>query len=103
MSTVEMRSNVFFILFCSVGRPSVLFRDEHRTTNGGDAVIDMGSYPSPMKQQLQVIDETVRIHLPSSSQMNSLENARIPIWQIVRKRCIILNKRSLNWVIFSLN
>ena len=46
------------------GRPSVLFRDEHRTTNGGDAVIDMGSggaYNSPMKQQLQVIDETVRI------------------------------------------
>lgn len=45
------------------GRQSVLFRDEHRTTNGGDAVIDMGSggtYNSPMKQQLQVIDETVR-------------------------------------------
>jgi hypothetical protein len=45
-----------------IGRPSVLFRDDRRTTNGGDAVIDMGSdgmYNSSMKQQLQVIDETV--------------------------------------------
>lgn len=50
-------------MFGYIGRPSVLFRDEQRTTNGGDAVIDMGSegmYHSSMKQQLQVIDETVR-------------------------------------------
>lgn len=49
-------------LFINIGRPSVLFRDDSRTTNG-DAVIDMGSdgnYRSPMRQQLQVIDETVR-------------------------------------------
>lgn len=55
--------NIFRRIFCfPLGRPSVLFRDEHRTTNGGDAVIDMGSgetYNSSIKQQLQVIDETV--------------------------------------------
>ncbi|CAF2584282.1 unnamed protein product [Rotaria sp. Silwood2] len=44
------------------GRLSVFSIDEHRTTNGGNAIIDIGSdetyYPS-MIPQLQVIDETV--------------------------------------------
>ena len=46
----------------SLGRPSLLLRDDHRATNGGDAVIDLGgdgTFSSSMKQQLQVIDETV--------------------------------------------
>ncbi len=56
------KKTIYFIYyFFYLGRPSVLLRDEQRTTNGGDAVIDMGSdgmYNSSMKQ-LQVIDETV--------------------------------------------
>ena len=51
-----------FVFLSLSGRPSVLRRDDHRATNGGDAVIDMGSdasFSSSMKQQLQVIDETV--------------------------------------------
>jgi syntaxin 5 len=54
---------MYLIFLFSPGRPSLLLRDEQRMTNGGDAVIDMGSdgmYHSSMKQQLQVIDETVR-------------------------------------------
>jgi hypothetical protein len=54
----------FFPLFLIQGRPSVLFRDDQRANNGGDAVIDLGSdatFHSSMKQQLQVIDETVTI------------------------------------------
>ena len=52
------------ISLVSLGRPSVLFRDDHRATNGGDAVLDLGTdgtFNSSMKQQLQVIDETVRL------------------------------------------
>ena len=48
--------------FVRLGRPSVLFRDDQRASNGGDAVIDMGadtSFNSSFKQQLQVIDATV--------------------------------------------
>lgn len=45
-----------------LGRPSLLLRDDQRASNGGDAVIDMGSetsFNSSVKQQLQVIDATV--------------------------------------------
>jgi hypothetical protein len=53
---LNILSRIFFI-----GRPSVLYRDDQRTTNGNDTAIDMGSgmYNPSMKQQLQVIDETV--------------------------------------------
>jgi hypothetical protein len=52
----------FDLLVFFLGRSSVLFVDDHRATNGSDAIIDMNSagtlLPSS-KQQLQVIDETV--------------------------------------------
>lgn len=60
---------MFSDAFSAIGRPSILFHDEHRTNNGGDAVINMGSdtsFNSPMKQQLQMIDETVRSDSPSA-------------------------------------
>ena len=63
MVSLKKRSIQWSCISVFLGRPSVLLRDEQqRTTNGGDAVIDMGSdgmYHSSMKQQLQVIDETV--------------------------------------------
>lgn len=58
--------NNLIYLFIVGNRPSVLFRDEQKMSNGGDAVIDMGSdgmYNSSMKQQLQVIDETVSLKI----------------------------------------
>jgi syntaxin 5 len=67
------------------GRPSVLFRDEQRTTNGGDAVIDMGSYGmhnSSMKQQLQVIDETDTYLANRSEAMQNIEQTIIELGDI---------------------
>jgi syntaxin 5 len=67
------------------GRTSVLFRDEHRTTNGGDAVIDMGSdgtYHSSMKQQLQVIDETDTYLANRSEAMQNIEQTIIELGDI---------------------
>lgn len=59
--------NVWILLMIHLiehlGRPSVLHRDDQRASNGGDAVIDMGSdtsFNSSFKQQLQVIDATVK-------------------------------------------
>lgn len=67
------------------GRPSVLFRDEHRTTNGGDAVIDMGSdgvHNSSMKQQLQFIDETNTYLESRSEAMQNIEQTIIELGDI---------------------
>jgi len=67
------------------GRPSVLFRDEHRAVNGGDAVIDMGSDPmhnSSMKQQLQVIDETDTYLANRSETMQNIEQTIIELGDI---------------------
>ncbi|CAF1082715.1 unnamed protein product [Rotaria sordida] len=67
------------------GRPSVLFRDEHRTTNGGDAVINMGSdgmYNSSMRQQLQVIDETDTYLANRSEAMQNIEQTIIELGDI---------------------
>jgi syntaxin 5 len=66
------------------GRPSVLLRDEQRTTNGGDAVIDMGSdgmYNSSMKQ-LQVIDETDTYLANRSEAMQNIEQTIIELGDI---------------------
>ncbi|CAF3593726.1 unnamed protein product [Rotaria socialis] len=67
------------------GRPSVLFRDESRTTNGGDAVIDMGSEGSrnsSMRQQLQVIDETDTYLANRSEAMQNIEQTIIELGDI---------------------
>ncbi|CAF3827309.1 unnamed protein product [Rotaria magnacalcarata] len=67
------------------GRPSVLFRDESRTTNGGDAVIDMGSdgsRNSSMRQQLQVIDETDTYLANRSEAMQNIEQTIIELGDI---------------------
>jgi syntaxin 5 len=67
------------------GRPSVLFRDDRRTTNGGDAVIDMGSdgmHNSSMKQQLQVIDETDTYLANRSDAMQNIEQTIVELGDI---------------------
>ncbi|CAF3024620.1 unnamed protein product, partial [Rotaria sp. Silwood2] len=67
------------------GRPSVLFRDEHRTTNGGDAVINMGSdgmYNPSMRQQLQVIDETDTYLANRSEAMQNIEQTIVELGDI---------------------
>jgi len=59
----KIKPRKLFIFTFFSGRPSLLLRDDdHHSTNGGDAIIDMGSdgtFHSSMKQQLQVIDESV--------------------------------------------
>lgn len=67
------------------GRPSVLRRDDHRATNGGDAVIDMGSdttFGSSMKQQLQAIDETDAILANRSEAMQNIEQTIVELGDI---------------------
>jgi len=54
---VKLIKFVYINSYFFLGRPSVLLRDEHHATNGGDAIIDMDH--ASMKQQLQVIDESV--------------------------------------------
>ncbi|CAF1647458.1 unnamed protein product [Adineta ricciae] len=66
------------------GRPSVLFRDEH-ASNGGDAVINMGSdgmYNSSMKQQLQVVDETDNYLSSRSEAMQNIEQTIVELGDI---------------------
>lgn len=70
------------------GRQSVLFRDEQRTTAGGDAVIDMGGsgsdgmYNSSMKQQLQMIDETDTYLANRSEAMQNIEQTIVELGDI---------------------
>lgn len=71
------------------GRPSVLFRDEQRTTTSGDAVIDMGGhsnsngmYNSSMKQQLQMIDETDTYLANRSEAMQNIEQTIVELGDI---------------------
>ncbi|CAF0839431.1 unnamed protein product [Adineta steineri] len=67
------------------GRPSVLFRDEQRTTSGGDAVIDMGSdggHHSSMKQQLLAIDETDTYLATRSEAMQNIEQTIVELGDI---------------------
>jgi syntaxin 5 len=67
------------------GRRSILTSDENSTSNGGHAVIDMGSdgmYNSSMKQQLQVIDETDTYLASRSETMQNIEQTIIELGDI---------------------
>jgi syntaxin 5 len=78
--------NKFILYFFFIGRPSVLFRDEQRTTNGGHAIIDMGSdgmhHSSMKQQQLQVIDETDTYLANRSEAMQNIEQTIIELGDI---------------------
>lgn len=78
------------------GRPSVLFRDEQRMANGGDAVIDMGSdgmYNSSMKQQLQVIDETDTYLANRSEAMQNIEQTIIELGDIFTQLATMVHQQ----------
>jgi len=67
------------------GRPSVLLRDDHQATNGGHAVIDMGSdgmHGHSMQKQLQVIDETDTYLANRSEAMQNIEQTIVELGDI---------------------
>lgn len=67
------------------GRSSVLFRDDQRASNGGDAVIEMNadtSFNSSMKQRLEVIDATDSYMAERSEAMQNIEQTIVELGDI---------------------
>jgi len=78
------------------GRPSVLHRDDQRASNGGDAVIDMGSdtsFNSSFKQQLQVIDATDSYLAERSEAMQNIEQTIVELGDIFTQLATMIRQQ----------
>lgn len=77
------------------GRPSILFRDDFRSTNGGDAVIDMGSDGTSHSslKQLQVIDETDSYLANRSETMQNIEQTIVELGDIFTQLATMIRQQ----------